>query len=154
MTRRRNQAPPRIGPVLNIKVSYLDEQYSIEVQGPSLFQYDTVSWDRIVNGVDKYVTESMPTAKEEDIASVKSIAKARPRQKPTVTLASVSILFLRGNESTLKHNDHTIRNVMKWQKLSLDLYYMNQSLEDSTERSTTVTSSKSAGVRRHFAMVT
>ena len=44
-----------------------------------------------MNGVHKYVTESMLTAKEEDIASVKLIAEARPRQKPTGTLASVSI---------------------------------------------------------------
>ena len=51
---------------------------------------NTVSWVRIENGVDKYVTESMPTAIEEDIASGKTIAKARPRQKPTVTLTSVS----------------------------------------------------------------
>ena len=36
-----------------------------------------------------YVTESMPTAKEEDTASGKAIAKARPRQKPTVTLTSI-----------------------------------------------------------------
>ena len=47
---------------------------------------------RIVNGVDKYVTESMLTTKEEDIASGKPIAKARPRQKRAVTLTSVSIL--------------------------------------------------------------
>ena len=40
-------------------------------------------WVRIVNGVDKYVTESMLTKKEEDIALGKPIAKARPRQKPT-----------------------------------------------------------------------
>ena len=53
-----------------------------------------VSWVRIVNGVDKYVTESMLTAKEEDIASVKPSAEARSRQKPTVTLTSVSILVL------------------------------------------------------------
>ena len=33
----------RIGPVLNIRVCYRDEQYSIEVQVPSLFQDDTVS---------------------------------------------------------------------------------------------------------------
>ena len=57
----------------------------IEVQVPSLFQDNTVSWVSNVNGVDQYVTESMPTAKEEDIASGKAIAKARPRQKPTVT---------------------------------------------------------------------
>ena len=76
----------RTGPVLNIKVCYRDERCSIEVQVPSLFQDNTVSWVRIVNGVDEYVTESMPTAKEEDTASGKPIAKARPRQKPTVTL--------------------------------------------------------------------
>ena len=44
-----------------------------------------------MNAVDKYVTESMLTSKEEDTASEKPIAKARPRQKPTVTLTSVSI---------------------------------------------------------------
>ena len=53
-----------------------------------------VNWVRIVNGVDKNVTESMLTTNEEDIASVKPIAKARPSQKPTVTLTSVSILVL------------------------------------------------------------
>ena len=45
-----------------------------------------------MNGVDKYVTQSMLTEKEGDIASVKPIAEARPGQKPTVTLAPVSIL--------------------------------------------------------------
>ena len=44
-----------------------------------------------MTGVDKYVTESMLTTKGEDIASGKLIAKARPRQKPTVTVTSVSI---------------------------------------------------------------
>ena len=33
----------RIGPVLNIKVCYHDERYSIEVQVPSLFQDNTVA---------------------------------------------------------------------------------------------------------------
>ena len=50
----------RIGPVLNIKVCYRDEQYCVEVQ------------IRIVNGVDTYVTESMLTKKEKDIASGKA----------------------------------------------------------------------------------
>ena len=44
-----------------------------------------------MNGAEKYVTESMLTKVEEDIASGIPIAKARPRQKPTVTLTSVSI---------------------------------------------------------------
>ena len=47
-----------------------------------------------MNGVDKYVTESMLTKQEEDTASGKPIAKARPRQKPTETLTSVSIPLL------------------------------------------------------------
>ena len=84
----------RIGPVLNIKVCCRDDRYSFEVQVPSLFQDNSASWVRIVNGVDKYVTESMLTKDEEDIALEKPIAEARPRQKPTVTLTSVSIPVL------------------------------------------------------------
>ena len=81
----------RIGPVLNIKVCYHDDRYSIEVQIPSLFEDITFSWVRIVNCVDTYVTESMLTKKEEDIASGNPIAKTRPRKKPTGTLTSVSV---------------------------------------------------------------
>ena len=60
-----------ICPILNIKICCHDERYSIEVQVLSLFQDNTFSWVRVVNGVE-YVTEPMPTAKEEDIASVKN----------------------------------------------------------------------------------
>ena len=84
----------RIGPVLNIKVCCRDEQHSVEVQVPSLFQDNTVLWVRIVNGVDRYVTESIPTSKEEDTASGKPVAKARPRQKPAVMLTSISVTIL------------------------------------------------------------
>ena len=81
----------RIGPVLDIKVCHHEDQYTIEVLVQSLFQDRTASWVRIVNGVDKYVTESMLTNEEEDIASGIPNAQARPRHKPTVTLTSVSI---------------------------------------------------------------
>ena len=81
----------RIGPVLDIKVCHHEDQYTIEVRVQSLFQDRTASWVRIVNGVDKYVTESMLTKEEEDIASGIPNAQARPRHKPTVTLTSVSI---------------------------------------------------------------
>ena len=48
----------------------------------------------------------------------------------------------------LKHNDHTIVSVMKCQKPSPDCYdIINQSLEETTERSITMTSSTSAGRR-------
>ena len=71
---------------LEHKVCFHDERHSIEVQVPSLFQANAASWVRIVNGVDKYVTESMLTKEEEDIASGKPIAKVRPRQKPSVSI--------------------------------------------------------------------
>ena len=77
-----------------VKVCYRDEKYSVEVQVPSLFQDNTASWVRIVTGVDKDVTESMPTAKEEDTASGKPIAEARPRQKPTLDYCDMINQFL------------------------------------------------------------
>ena len=106
----------RIGPVLNIKVCYHDDRYSIEVQIPSLFEDNTFSWVRIVNCVDAYVTESMLTKKEEEIASGNPIAKARPRQKPTGTLTSVSIPVLERKWTdieTQRSHEHKRREVSK-----------------------------------------
>ena len=59
----------RIGPLWNIEVCCRDDRYSIEVQIPSLFEDNTASWVRIVNGVDKYVTESMLCKDEENTVS-------------------------------------------------------------------------------------
>ena len=85
----------RIGPVLNIKICCHDDKYTIEVLVQSPYQDRTACWVRIVNGVGKYVTESMSTKEEEeDLFSVEPIARARPRQKQTVTLTSVSIPVL------------------------------------------------------------
>ena len=69
-----------------------------------------------MNGVGKYVTESMLTKKEEDIASEKPIAKARPKQKPTVTLTSVSIIVLERkwiDIETSRLHDHKCYEVSK-----------------------------------------
>ena len=82
----------RIGPALDMEVCYRDDRYSIEVQIPSLFQDHTVSWVRIVNGVDKTWQNRCWPRKKKTQASGKPIAKARPRRKPTVTLTSVSII--------------------------------------------------------------
>ena len=115
----------------------------VDIQIPSLFQDNTVSWVSIVNGVDKYVTESMLTTKEEDIASGKPIAKAGPRQKPTITLTSVSIGVLERkwiDIETQRSHDHKSKAITR-------LLRNDQSIEESTERSTTVTSWKSAGRR-------
>ena len=67
----------RFGLVSDIKVCKHNGRYSIEVYIKSLFQDQTVSWIRIVNGIDKFVRESMPI-QEEEKASVKPAAKARP----------------------------------------------------------------------------
>ena len=65
----------RIGPVLDIKVCHHEDQDTLEVLVKSLFQDTTASWVRIVNGVDKHVTESMLTKEEEDIASWNPLLK-------------------------------------------------------------------------------
>ena len=54
------------------------------VQDQSLFQDQTVSWTRIVHGIDKFVREAMPI-QEEEKASGKPAAKARPILKPSST---------------------------------------------------------------------
>ena len=139
----------RIGPVLNIRVCYRDDRYSIEVQIPSLFQDHIVSWVRIVNGVDKNVTESMLTAKKRGHKLRRNpLQKQDQDRSPQWRWLQFLLLLLKGNGSILKHNDHMIISVMKCQKPSPDCYDMiNQSHEEATERSPTVTSSKSAGRR-------
>ena len=71
------QSNVRFGPVSDIKVCNQYGRYSIEVQVQSLFQDQTVSWIRIVNGIDDFVREAMPI-QEEEKASGKPAAKARP----------------------------------------------------------------------------
>ena len=88
----------------------------------------------------------MLTSEEEDTASGKPIGKARPRQKPTVTLTSVSIPVRERwtDIETQRSNDQ----VLTCPKPSPDCYdVINQSLEEATERSTTGISSTSAGRR-------
>ena len=62
----------------------------------SLFRDRTVSWVRIVNGINKYVTETsgeIPVANVENRGAGKPLAKAKPRPKPTLTLTLVSIPY-------------------------------------------------------------
>ena len=115
-----------------------------EVQIPSLFQDHAVSWVRMVNDVDKYVTESM---KRTSLLGNPLQKQDRDRRSQWRRLQFL-FLLLEGSGSILKHNDHIIISVTKCQKPSPDSYDMiNQSLKEATERSTTVTSLKSAGWR-------
>ena len=74
----------RFGPVLDIKVCKTIGRYSVEDKVPSLFEDQNTSWIRIVSGVEKYVRETMPI-QEEERASGRPAARARPRLKPSST---------------------------------------------------------------------
>ena len=51
----------KIGPVLDVKVCLHQKLYGIEILIESLSRDGTVSWVRIVNGINKYVTETSET---------------------------------------------------------------------------------------------
>ena len=60
----------------------------------SLFRDGTASWVRIVNGINKYVTETseeIPVTSVGDRSTGELVAKDRPRPRPTSTLTPVSI---------------------------------------------------------------
>ena len=48
----------KVGPVLDVKVCLHQRRYGIEILIESLFRDRTVSWVRIVNGINKYVSET------------------------------------------------------------------------------------------------
>ena len=82
----------RIGTVLDVKVCRHEDRYSVEILVESLFQDKTASCVCIVSGIAKHMTESNAKTKEEELrASVRLVAKARPRLKPAATLSSVSV---------------------------------------------------------------
>ena len=86
----------KFGPVLEVKACYHQGRYGVEIKIESLFRDRTCSWVRVVNGINKYVTE---TSEEILVASVGErstghlVAKARPQPTPTLTLSLVSIPY-------------------------------------------------------------
>ena len=84
----------KIGPVLDVKVCFHQGRHGIAVMIESLFRDRTFSWVRIVNGIDKYVTETSETISLENVehrVTGTRVAKAKPRPKPAVTLSPISI---------------------------------------------------------------
>ena len=121
------------GPVSDIKVC------SIEVQVQSLFQDQTESWVRIVNGIDKFVREAMPIQEEEN-ASGKPAAKASPKFKPSSTFGwdFTFLLWNRDNGLTLKYGNPRIVTVFKCRNSSLDHFdRVNKFIEKKMEESFT-----------------
>ena len=87
----------KIGPVLDVKICPHEGRYCVDIMIESLFIDKTVSWIRIVNGNNKYVTD---TSQEIPIKSVRMfigtggyVAKAKPPPKPALTLSPVSIPY-------------------------------------------------------------
>ena len=83
----------KIGPVLDVKVYFHQGRYCLDIMFESLFRVRTVSWVRVVNGINKYVTETseeIPVESIELVRAGKLVAKAEPRPKHAVTLSPVS----------------------------------------------------------------
>ena len=57
----------KIGPVLDVKVCVHQGRYGLEAMTESLFRDRTVSWVRIVNEINKYVTETSETISLESV---------------------------------------------------------------------------------------
>ena len=75
-------------------VCYHQGRYGVEIMIESSFRDRTISWVRIVNGINKYVTETseeIPVASVGDRSTGQLVEKARPRPTPTLTLSLVSI---------------------------------------------------------------
>ena len=81
-------------PVLDVKACLHQERHGIEILIESLFRDGTASWVGIVNGITKYATETSETISIEYVdhrATVKLVAKAKPRPKLGATLSPISI---------------------------------------------------------------
>ena len=52
---------------MDVKVCLHQKRYGIEILVESLFRDRTVYWVRIVNGIDKYVTETSETISLENV---------------------------------------------------------------------------------------
>ena len=87
----------KIGPVLDVKLHPHEGRYCIDIMTESLFRDQTVSWVRIVNDINKYVTETSDEISIENvdlfISTGKLVAKAKPRPKLVVNLSSNSVLI-------------------------------------------------------------
>ena len=84
----------KIGPVMDVKICLHQERYGIEILIESLFRDGTASWVGIVNGINKYVTETSETISLEHVehrAAGKPVAKAKPQPKTVVTLSPIPI---------------------------------------------------------------
>ena len=71
----------KIGPVLDVKVYLHEGRYCIDIMIEPSFRDKTVSWVRIVSGINKYVTETSEEILVESVELVRTgepVAKGKP----------------------------------------------------------------------------
>ena len=117
----------KIGMLLDVKVCFHQKRYSMEIMVESLFRDRTVYSVRIVNGIDKYVTETPETISLENVehrvtgkfvASPISIL-VRERnwidinpdrfRQDCFTVSKAMIRLLRHDPSVLREDDGSVR---------------------------------------------
>ena len=91
-----NRGNTKIGPVLEVAVSYHQGRYGIEIMIESFFGDRTRSWVLIVNGIDKHVTEMTEGTQENRIDDIgdstgKPVAEAGPKKTSRPTPSSPTI---------------------------------------------------------------
>ena len=142
---------------LDVKVCYHQERCGIEIVIESLFRDGTASWVRIVNGINKCVTETSETISFENVehrVTGKPVAKARPRLKPAVTLSSVSIP-LRASKWIDVDSERFRQDCFVVSKAMIQLLRHDQSVpreDDGAVRFDEIMEEFKANVRWFFAM--
>ena len=75
-----------------VKLYPYEGHYCTDIMIESLFKDQTVSWVRIVNGINKYVTETSQEIPIENvqlfISTGRLVAKAKPRPETFVNLST------------------------------------------------------------------
>ena len=95
--RRWIRSNTKIGPVLDAKLYPHEGRYCIDIMIESLSKDKTVSWVRIGNGINKYVTDTSQKKSIENVqlltSTGKLVAKAKPRPKSVVNLSTNCVLI-------------------------------------------------------------
>ena len=108
----------KIGPVLDVKIYPHEGRYCIDVMIDSLCKDQTVSWVRIVNGINKYVTETSEEIPIENvqlfISTGRLVAKAKPRPKLVVNSSSNYVPNRERNGET-SIQQHSVKIVLQCQ---------------------------------------
>ena len=91
---------------MDVMVCVDPRRYGIEVMIESQFRDRTVSSYRIVNGINKYVTDTSETISLESVehrVTGNLVAKARPQLELAVTVSPISILVRERNWIDINH---------------------------------------------------